>query len=439
VADPSKDNLLRSWKEISAHLGVEVRTCHRWETRYGMPVHRAEGQGARSPVFAYKDELDRWFRGTFKNGHPEEPKAGRRGRPWLKLAIAATAVLVLGGGYLLFRDKLVRRQPADFRIEGSFFICLDKDGRELWRRDMGVEDLQSDQFYHASFQYPHQNSVLPLPLLIMRDIDADGDVEVLFPLCRVRSASGEGTLFCFDRRGTELWRYEADRTLICGSKVYSPDYRIYGLHVHDINGDGKLETLVESYQAPDWPCELAMLDSEGKTIGEFWNAGQLKGLAFQDIDGDGREELIICGVNNEYRGGCLIVFDTRDIHGGSPQSGEYVCKDIEPGTMLYYLTTPLTDVAQAKGNWVEVLNWIDITKNGSIQVMDLNSLIYDFNQSFRCFQVTLGHVYLSAHEELLKEGKLTSVLDEAYKKALIDGIRYWDGTGWTAEPTMVKR
>ncbi len=37
--------------------------------------------------------------------------------------------------------------------------------------------------------------------------------------------------------------------------------------------------------------------------------------------GDGREELIVVGVNNEYRGGCLIVFDTRRISGASPQTG----------------------------------------------------------------------------------------------------------------------
>ena len=67
----SKDNLLRSWKEISAYLGCDVRTCHRWEANHGMPVHRAEGGETRSPVFAYKDELDAWFRETFKssNGH----------------------------------------------------------------------------------------------------------------------------------------------------------------------------------------------------------------------------------------------------------------------------------------------------------------------------------------------------------------------------------
>jgi hypothetical protein len=431
-------DLLRSWKEIAAYLGCDVRTCHRWETKHDMPVHRAEGGGSRSPVFAYKGELDRWFRDTFKNGHPD-PKAEKKSRSWLKWAVAAAAVLILAGAYLILKGRRVLAQPADFRIEGSVFVCLDNEKHELWRRDLKVEDLRSDEFYHDRFQGPNIGLDIPLPSIIMRDINADGDVEVLFALRRRADQCGEGTLFCFGRRGEKLWKFEAGRELVCGSKIYSPDYRIYGIYAHDIDGGGRLETLVESYQSPDWPCQLAMLDPSGRMIGEFWNAGQLHGLAFHDIDGDGREEFIVCGVNNEYRGGCLIVFDTRNIRGGSPQSGEYVCKDIKPGTMLYYVTTPYTDVSEGQGHRVEALCSADITNNGWVRVMDMNGLFYYFDGSLRCFQVICGHSYANYHDELVKQGKISSVLDEAYEKALIDGVRYYDGTGWTAEPTMVKR
>ena len=62
------------------------------------------------------------------------------------------------------------------------------------------------------------------------------------------------------------------------------------------------------------------------------------------------------GVNNEYRGGCLIVFDTRDIQRRlRPQSGEYVCQGIGPGSMLYYVITPYVDVSEASGDRVDGL------------------------------------------------------------------------------------
>jgi hypothetical protein len=437
VNELSKDHLLRSWKEIAAYLGCDIRTCHRWETEHGMPVHRADWGEKKSPVFAYKHELDKWFRETFKNGHPKEKKGVAR--PWLKWAAGGAAVLVLAGAIFFFWSGRVRRQPADFAIDGSTLVVLDKWKRELWRKDMKVEDLQTEDYYRGYFQVIHKSQGNILPALVIRDINADGDAEVLFALRKVKDQTGEGILFCFDRRGTELWRFNAGRELTCTSKIFSADYRIAGFFPHDIDGDGKLEIAVESFQAPDWPCQLAMLDASGRKIGEFWNAGYLRELTYFDINADGRQELIVCGVNNEFRGGCLIVFDTRNIAGGSPQTGDYVCRDIGPGTMLYYVTTPYTDVSRALGYRVEGFNLLDISKNDWIRAFDGRGLIVEFDFSLRCVQVSFGHGYESNHEEAVKTGKITSVLDEAYKKAILDAVRYWNGSAWTAEPSMSRR
>jgi hypothetical protein len=260
----SKDNLLRSWKEIAAYLGYDQRTCYRWEQKFGMPVHRAEGGEKKSPVFAYEDELDTWFKDTFRNSQQAGEMAGG-GRRYLAWAAGAIAVVVLTGAFFIIKASLVRRQPADFSIEGSVFIALDKGKRELWRWDTGMEDLMTEDFYRRNFQVSHRDEANMLPALVIRDIDGDGDAEVLFAPKRTIDQTGEGRLYCFDRKGVERWRFQAGKELRCGDKVYSPDYRIAGFHVHDHDGDGRLETVVESFQAPDWPCQLAVLDSSPAT------------------------------------------------------------------------------------------------------------------------------------------------------------------------------
>ena len=432
----SKDHILRSWKEIAAYLGCDVRTCHRWEDEHGMPVHRADWGEKKSPVFAYRGELDKWFQETFTFS-AKPPKS--RVRPWMKWAAGGAGVLVLAGAVFLVWNSRVRRQPADFAIDGSTFIVLDKWKRELFRKDTGAEDLQSEQFYRSNFQVRHTDQGNILPSLVMKDINGDGDKEVLFALKRERDQTGEGILFCYDRRGDELWRFKAGRELVCGPKRYSPDYRIAGFYVHDIDGDGRQETVVESFQAPDWPCQLAMLDESGKMIGEFWNAGYLRDLTYQDLDGDGREELIVCGVNNEYRGGCLIVFDTRNIAGGSPQTGDYFCNEIGRGTMLFYVTTPFLDVSAGRGHPVEGLRLVEITNNRWIRTQNAPGLIYEFDFGLACVQVSWGNGFVMTHYELRRSGAVTRVLDEDYKKALRDDIRYWNGRDWSAEPTPVGR
>jgi hypothetical protein len=429
----SKDNLLRSWKEIAAYLGCDVRTCHRWEAGHGMPVHRAEGGEKKSPVFAYEDELDTWFKDTFRSSQQAGEIAGR-GRRYLAWAAGAIAVVVLAGAYFILREGLVRRQPADFSIEGSVFIALDKGKRELWRWDTGMEDLMTEDFYRRNFQVSHRDEANMLPALVIRDIDGDGDAEVLIAPKRTIDQTGEGRLYCFDRKGVERWRFQAGKELRCGDKVYSPDYRIAGFHVHDHDGDGRLETVVESFQAPDWPCQLAVLDSSGKTVGEFWNAGYLRDLTYHDIDGDGREELIVCGVNNEYRGGCLMVFDTRRIGGSSPQTGKFVCEGLGPGTELFYVITPYTDVSEAMGLRVDGLRTLDITDNGRIRSMAGNGLIFEFGFDLRPLQITSGHGFLVWHEAMVKAGKISSVLDDVYEKTLLEGISYWNGSEFVAEP-----
>lgn len=60
IQDPANARL-DSWKEIAAYLKKEVRTVQRWEKNLGLPVRRL-AQGKQGTVFAYKSELDTWWR-----------------------------------------------------------------------------------------------------------------------------------------------------------------------------------------------------------------------------------------------------------------------------------------------------------------------------------------------------------------------------------------
>ena len=61
-----KDDRLDSWKEIALYVNREVRTCHKWEKELGLPVYRVNIESLSSRVFAYKSEIDKWFRARTK-------------------------------------------------------------------------------------------------------------------------------------------------------------------------------------------------------------------------------------------------------------------------------------------------------------------------------------------------------------------------------------
>ncbi len=433
MENSAKGNLLRSWKEIAAYLGYDQRTCYRWEHRFGMPVHRAEGGGSKSHVVAYKDELDRWFQATFTNSsRPAPPKtAPRPAARWLLAGLIPAVAAVV---FLVVRSRSPHYgQPANFHIYGSTLVVVNESGKELWRRDLKVEGLVDEDGYRAVFQaVDSTKSPGRLPSLVIRDIDGDGRNEVLLAIQKKDDAYGEGRLYCFDSRGKERWHFDAGREMRFGGRTYSPDYRIYGFALHDFNGDGLEEVVVISYHYPMWPCQVAVLNARGRMTGEFWNSGFLNDLAIEDIDGDGKEELIVSGVNNEY-GGCIIVFDPARVAGCSPQTGEFRSDSLPAGSEKYYVRIPRSDVSLALGEIVEGLQHVGVTRNQHITAYNDSGVIYELDFKLRCLSVDFGHGFMVRHDKLRAEGRVhTSREDPAYREMFRAGVRYWNGSAWAA-------
>jgi TolB-like protein/Flp pilus assembly protein TadD len=131
--EPSQEDRLGSWKEIAAYLKCSERTVRRWEQE-GLPVHR-HAHKAKASIYAYKGELDAWWR----NGHerlkpveevlevPGKVSLRWRDRTWLAVGVAlATAlalVALLGFNVWGLRQRLVGSpQP---RIESLAVLPLE--------------------------------------------------------------------------------------------------------------------------------------------------------------------------------------------------------------------------------------------------------------------------------------------------------------------------
>lgn len=112
---PSSSDRLDSWKEIAQYLRRDVRTVQRWEETAGLPVHRRVQNGQkRGPVFAFRSELDAWFRSSTQAAAVGSRAAAQRPwfqRPWL---VAGLAMGVLGAGltgWLVWPREALRLPP----------------------------------------------------------------------------------------------------------------------------------------------------------------------------------------------------------------------------------------------------------------------------------------------------------------------------------------
>jgi hypothetical protein len=434
---------LVSWKEIASYLGCDVRTCLRWEKERGLPVHRPGGQpGPR--VMASKKELDDWLAGSSHlketTAPPLEPvESGRLviKRKWITIFVL---LAVLGiAGFLGVRALTMDREPADFRIDGSRLVILNAAKSRLWDFDTKMENLWPEAEYRTRFQtrqWEEKTNFNYSPSLVIQDIDKDGHSEVLF-VPHPDPTNNSRRLYCFDYRGKIRWNFEGGREIIFGTKSYSWDY-FAAIETHDIDDDGRQEIFVLSDSLVDFPSHLAILSADKTILGEYWQSGRITDLALADLDGDGRQELLVGGVDEERYKAFVAVFDPLNLRGSSPNTGRYKSPTLLAGTEKAYILLPWTDIDPGNDRHV-VLSRIRILNNGRIELMTFGTkVLYELDpKTLACLDVTFSNAFEVKRREYVRAGRVSGSIDEAYRENLKKGLLYWTGRIWTSTPSAV--
>ncbi len=435
-----KENLLSSWKEIAAYLDCDIRTCHRWEKEYGLPIHRLS-ESSKARVFTTKEELDEWLR-TKENDKEGYDRERFRFGPKMRsgtLSILVSLIVIVAVCFVLLKPFQSNR-PADFKIEGSVLVVLNEKGKELWRFDTELEKLVDEKTYRLYFQFKHDRGdrARYLPHLIIKDIDSDNSPEVLFST-QTQGEFGEGELYCFDHKGQPLWTFKAGREIKFGSKVYSPDFRIKGFDVVDLDNDGLLEIVVVSRHHDYFPNQVVVLDHRKNLKGEYWNSGYILDYAFVDFDEDGTKELVFSGTNNEYQTGCLVVFDSSDMKGASPQfKSTFKCEQLKKGSEKYYILLPRIEWALGE-SILESVSRFDVLQNARISVLThFSSLYYEFDFELKLVDIRTSHAFESIYNEAKKEGIVDFEVD-AFIQELSEKVLYYNGRDWLPELNRVEK
>lgn len=441
MKENNKENndLLSSWKEIAIHLNCDVRTCQRWEDKLGLPVCRFD-DSSRSSVFAYKEELDAWLKKKL-NHESSNLKASTKKNPWRKrfFLVFPMILIFLFIFFLIYsRDA----KPADFKIVNSSLVILNEKEKELWRYDTGITNLCDEEYYKNNFQkkryYTKDGKRMNtyFPQLLFHDLDADGNLEVLFSF-QTENETDEETVLCFDNRGHILFKFESGRQLKYGDIVYPDEYRVSGFDVFDINHDGIKEIFFIASHRYELPTVFYIIDYNGNILGEYWNTGRITDLIFEDINQDNREEIILVGMNNEYEKPCLFVFDSNGVNGGSPQQQDYFfCKELERGTEKYYTLFPKIEIPPEC--FIEALAEIHSPEPNVFSTITNCSIVsFDLEFNLKILSVRLSHKFEEAYKKAYEEGVTEIPYDRKFlTQKYASELLYWNGKEWTGKPEM---
>lgn len=471
---------LEGWKAIAAYLGRGSRAAQLWERDASLPVHRLQKR-----VFAYEDELDEWVRrhcslpepqseikgdaapseeeapaepqgrGVFdasagsvesnsidERATAEQPKvvplveafdAGRppvepaaapsRGRRWFLGGGALAAVV--GTALAVARIARGPRKPATWRVVEKTLTVYAEDGREIWHHGFPFEinpAINSDKAVDTG-----------RCACLFVDLDRDGDMETVFRYAPMALSGGPDQLFCFDAGGKVRWAFTPTREVVdAQNRKWTPPYLINVFTAIS----SRFETpriVVSSNHFWSFPDQIAVLDSNGSVVGEFWHRGHLRRMAIGDINGDGIPEIVFAGVNDapEYKQATALVFDAQSISGASSSpTGERYFRGFDAGTEKAEMFFPKTPLCLGQEfNTVSNL----MIKAGRIVAFVAEGIhdnspyvVYEFDSQLSVINVTLSNEARAIYRSLEAKGEIppnSIEADEARLKREVKVLR----------------
>jgi hypothetical protein len=331
--------------------------------------------------------------------HPPRSQGNPRRRMRIASFIAVVGVALAIVGYFSIRMFTVHDQPKFGRLDGSTLRIMDAEGKELWSKVFPVG-------FWTNWYYPQH------PVWI-GDLEGKGHTSVLFvysPASNPQSPQSS-TLICYSDRGKEKWHWTPGRELpeLAGSPA---TYLTHGLGVIKATERKPPRIVVLSQHEPWWPSQIAILDSNGKTISEYWHSGGLNSMVLADLDGDGKEEIIATGVSEYDHQATLVVLDSDRVFGASTE--------VRPGFQIHgfgvaqerlRLLFPRSDLNRALFQFNMAIELA--VEQGIVRftVMECIAppgcrIYYEFDKNFRLIAAYAGSdEFRKAHAEFYRTGK----------------------------------
>lgn len=408
---------LAGWKGIAARLQVDEKTARRYFKNEGLPVRKRGGR-----YFADPNEIDVWKRGRPRESPTRtatkvqagnepnapslvEPQAGDRRRLAIVWPVAVLLAFVLMMG-LIVRGMRPNINAAD--LEGNDLVASSKDGREIWRVEFPGVDAASIE-------------ANPQPATLVRDVDDDGRMEVLFNYHPLPSEEESGRLICFESSGSLKWELSYRAELAIADRHFAPLY--VGHHLRWLETATESFVLIVTRHVTWYPARLVLLDpSNGQVRSEYWHPGYIEALTLFDLDQDGTDELVIGGINNPGPGPghpALAALDIpfRDANRASPNFfGLTNAKE------RAYLLFPRIDSHEAQHHLL-VVNELQVQGPNRLRVtinaIDHGGLIYYLDRRLQVLDLQASDTLIHNHDHLFHLG----VLDHRYNSAELDDWR----------------
>ena len=333
------------------------------------------------------------------------PKSQVKSPRGLKIIVPIGAFCVVLGlaAYVSVRVLAVHGQPKFGRLDGSTLRITDAQGKELWSKNF--PDGFASGWYYEKKEFG--------PRIWFADLEGRGHTSVVFSyLPAAGSRPHSSSLICYSDRGREKWRWTPGKDL---PEVNGPvTYQTFSLGVLKATEKRPPRIVVVSNADPWWggPSQVAVLDSNGKTLSEYWHSGGLFSVVLADLDGDGGEEIIVTGVAHGYdHQATLVVLDPERVFGASTEAmPEFQIHNMGVAQEKLRLLFPRSDLNRASFQFNFAIEPAVEHGNLRLKVLDCVAPIgcpirYEFDKDLRLIAAYLEtDEFRIAHDRLYQNG-----------------------------------
>jgi hypothetical protein len=274
------------------------------------------------------------------------------------------------------------------------------------------------------------------------DLDGDDRNEIIYAPVIGRQSPDANWLFCFSPDGNLAYRR------YCGiSGEYPGDtagvlYDFEYLKIPRVAGRPIIITEVAT--SPPSRSHIRLWDVNGDSVGWYINAGGSKFAMAEDLDDDGREELLFHCYHNPLFGTSLLVLSADSACGCSPPYDRFKpnAQSIERGRQYAYIFMPTSAVGRVdiKSGYSQPL---ELRHLGDRQIAAYSTesnldqaiaVIYVFNHDLRLERITFTDQFVARYAQLFDSAGVHKADLPLEVARLRDSVLYWNPQGWMKAP-----
>ena len=348
-------------------------------------------------------------------------------------SIAVIALSFLIVAYFLFwqfDDK-----PAILEFQPSTLLVKNEAGNLLWKKEIGTEPIT---FLSQPIIKKTKSRIV--------DLKNDGRKEIV-TVHELDRGDSLGGLSVFDENGNQLWYSVFSDSVQTKVEKFSSSFTIRS--IVDIYNNDEILVIAQHYRY--YPSPFIRISSDGKIIsGDFWHPGGSMGGFLEDIDDDGKIELVASAISNGLERCVIFSIEYDKLIGTAPTSENYSFLGMQIADFDHYVVLPRTDYNRYFDYRYNTVYppYINEKKRIGVSLDEDRKSIYlgqaplvVFNKDFSNPEVVIADDFRSLRDSIVVAGKLNPPLTDTpeYAKILEDQIRYWNGEEFVTHDEYFKK